>query len=359
MQRPRPHAARAAGDAYELLRPFLSAALDEKMQRAFLSEPAFQSQRKLLRAGRLAPRDVTRLLHGLKNFVYTTTRNMLVSETGLVLDGPVPGSATGQGTTSVRYALVGSAVRAAKVGSPRLLDAELAASEAVAAAGAFPTVMRIVCKVSLPLADGGVQRAALVMPVYAMSLAEAALSLPPGASNARNILALNTAVCGAAAVAAFAAAGYAHGDIKPSNFMLDGSGLVVAIDFGTARRVSEPFTEGSPFGLDAPGEAGVAYDLTCLGATLWSVQHDSPLPPQCTRAVLLAALAAAAGAPGGCPPAAAVAAYCLAPPEEAPLSGLRELLERLLASSGGGGAPGWVGDASLVCLDHVWPKPSC
>lgn len=341
------------------MRPFLSAALDEKMQRAFLSEHAFKSQRKLLRAGRFAPRDVARLLHGLKNFVYTTTRHVLVSETGLVLDGPVPGSATGQGTTSVRYALVGSAVRAAKVGSPQLLDAELAASDAVAAAGASPAVMRILCKVLLPLTDGGVRRAVLVMPVYAMSLAEAVLSLPPGASPARDVLALNTAVCGAAAVAAFAAAGYAHGDIKPSNFMLDGSGLVVAIDFGTARRVTEPFTEGSPFGLDAPGEAGVAYDLTCLGATLWSVQHDSPLPPQPTRAALLEALAAAAGVPGGCPPAATVAAYCLAPPEEAPLPGLRELLEHLLASGGGGAPPSWVGDANLVRLDHVWPKPSC
>lgn len=317
----------------------------------------------MLQAGDLERRDVPRLLMRLRNFVSTATQHFLVLETGVVIDGLLPGSATGQGTTSIRFALVGSAVRAAKIGSPQVVDSELAVSQAVAAAGAFPTVMRIIHRVALPLADCGVPRAALVMPVYAMSLAEAAAALPAGPSRARDALALAAAACGAAAVAAFAAAGYAHGDIKPANLMLDGSGLVVAIDFGTARPVGEPFTEGSPFGLDAPREAGVAYDLACLGATLWSVQHGSPLPPQCTRATLLAALRATAGAPGGAPPADEVAAFCLAPPEDTPLPGLRALLGRLLDAAGGCGAPGALAPvsapASAVRLDVVWPTPGC
>jgi hypothetical protein len=339
-----------------LLRSFLSEALDEKMQRAFTTEPAFQSQRKLLKSGLFKKRDLPRLLMGLKNFVSTTTRHLLVGETGLVLDGPVPGSSTGQGSTSVRFALVGSAVHVAKVGHPRLVDSEFAASEAVAAAGNFPTVMRILRKVPLPQAEGGALRAALVMPVYAMSLSDATLSLPPGLSRARNVLALNVAVCGAAAVAAFAAAGFAHGDIKPGNFMLDGSGLVVAIDFGTALRVGLSFVEGSSFGLDALGVAGVAYDLTCLGSMLWSVQHANPLPPHCTRASLLEAIASARGAPGCRPPACAVAEYCLSHAEVESLSILRELLVELLAGDAGAGA--WREQPDVVDLDRVWPKPA-
>ena len=327
------------------------------MQRAFLTEAAFQSQRTLLQLGRFEPRDVPRLLMGLRNCVYTTTQHFLVTETGLVLDGLVPGSTTGQGSTSIRFALIGSAVRAAKIGNPQLLESEYAVSQAVAAAGTFPTVMCVLCKLALPLADGGVPRAALVMPPYAMSLAEAAMALPAGPSRARDALALAAAACGGAAVAAFAAAGYAHGDIKPANLMLDASGLVVAIDFGTARPLGHPFTEGSPFGLDAPREAGVSYDLACLGATLWVVQHGSPLPPRCTRATLLAALAA--GDPGAAPPADQVAAFCLAPPEDVPLPRLRQLLGRLLAAGCGTGAPSWLaGDATAVALDVVWPMPA-
>jgi len=353
-----PHVARA-DDAYTLLQPFLSAPLDENKRRAFATERAFQSQRKLLKSGLFSHKDVARLLIGLQNFVCTTTRHLLVSDTGLVLDGPVPGSSTGQGSASVRFALLGSAVFAVKVGHPRLVDAEFAVSEAVAAAGVFPTVMRILRKVALPQAEGGAERAALLMPVYAMSLSDAALALPPGPSAARDVLALNAALCGAAAVAAFAAAGYAHGDIKPGNLMLDGSGLVAAIDFGTAQRVGTPFREGSGFGLDALGVAGAPFDLTCLGATLWSLQHASPLPPHCTRASLAHALAAArAGASASRPPAAAVAAYCLSDAAESqPLASLRQLLLELLAADAGAGAT-WHERADVVDLDRVWPKPA-
>ena len=327
------------------------------MLRAFLTSDAFRSWRKLLKKGLFKKSDVTQLLMCLRNYVNTATQHLLVSETGFVLVGPVPGSSTGQSSTSVRLALFGSAVCAAKIGSPRLIDAEFAVSQAVGAAK-FPTVMRARDKVSLPLGDSGAPRSALIMPAYAVSLSEAALALPRGWSRARDILALNAAVCGAAAVAAFAAAGYAHVDINPGNLMLDGSGLVVAIDFGTARRVGERFTEGSPYGLDAEGVAGVPYDLTCLGATLWWVQRAGSLPPHCTRARLLEDLAPAAGAapsstPSGRPPADVVAEYCLSPAPEAPLTRLRELLVDVLA--GNEGAAAWRDDPRVIDLDHAWP----
>ena len=48
-----------ADDAYTLLQTFLSAPLDDKMQRAFMTERAFQTQRKLLKSGRFTSLDVT------------------------------------------------------------------------------------------------------------------------------------------------------------------------------------------------------------------------------------------------------------------------------------------------------------
>jgi hypothetical protein len=349
-----PHAYAYAGDAYQLLLPFLTAPLDEKLQRAFISEQAFASQRALLNARTFKTRDVTRLLMRLKNFVCTTTRHLLVSETGLVLDGPVPGSSSGQGATSVRFALSGSAVCVAKIGPPRLLESEFAASQAVAAAGTFPTVMRIKQMVPLPPSECNSPRAALLMPAYTMSLGDAALALPPGKSMARNILALNAAMCGAAAVAAFAAAGFAHGDIKPGNFMLDGSGLVIAIDFGTAQHVGRSFLESSPFGLEALGVATVAYDITCLGSTLWTLQEGVPLPPNSTRASLLRAMAASHESPDGFPPATAVVQYCLGHTADVSLASLRELLVQLLDTDSGQGVL-WREQDGVVDLDSVWP----
>ena len=220
--------------------------------------------------------------------------------------------------------------------------------------------MRIIRTVALPLSEGDATRAAFLMPADVMSLSDAALSLPPGTSYARDILALNVAICGAASVAAFSAAGFAHGDIKPGNFMLDGSGLVVAIDFGTAAAVGESFLEGSCFGLDAlgvAGVAGVAYDLTCLGSTLWFLQEDCPLPPHSMCASLFHALEASHGTSGSRPPAAAVAQYCLAHTDEtSSLAALRDFLVQLLDSDSGKGV--WREQPGVVDLGMVWPNAS-
>jgi hypothetical protein len=122
-----------------------------------------------------------------------------------------------------------------------------------------------------------------------MSVSHALLALLGGRSTTRDTIALAVALHGLAALATFAIAGFAHGDIKPSNFML-GDG-VVCIDLGTAQKIGESFSESSIFSLNMERKASTEYDLVCLGATLASFEHDEVVVDQTTlRAYVLRSL---------------------------------------------------------------------
>jgi hypothetical protein len=200
-------------------------------------------------------------------------------------------------------------------------------SQAVHRGGAqpVPSVAR-----ALACEDMATERglAALLLPLYPLTVAAAEAALPPGRSSARDDLALAVALSGLAAVAAFAAAGWAHGDIKPANMMLAAAADAdadaadcVLIDFGTARRHGEGFPEGSSFALTEERTASVGFDLVCLGATLAAVQHELLIGERgMTRASLLddvnrerraAAAGAARGAAAPLPPASLAAQRCL------------------------------------------------
>lgn len=199
------------------------------------------------------------------------------------------------------------------------------------------------------------------------------------------MLALNVATCGGAAVAAFAAAGFAHGDIKvraarvlrqgahsaptvgltplaplkPANLMLDSSGVVVAIDFGAAAKVGHSLTEASAFGMNCNRTASLEYDLACLGATLAVLQHELFLEP--TLEAMLASLrSAVACAPADQPrPPASIIA------ERFMVGGLttdtlRELLEEALTftSLDGAVASPWHLIPGVIQLQSVWAAGS-
>jgi len=195
-------------------------------------------------------------------------------------------------------------------------------------------------------------RAALLLPLFPRSLADASGALPAGPGRARDALAASAAVCGLAAIAAFARAGWAHGDIKPANMMLSGgaSGACVLIDLGTARAVGAAFSEGSLFALSEPRLASAGYDLVCLGATLAMLQLELFVEEGVTtRASLLHAVRRALAGMADAPPAARVAegALALGARGAVGVEEVRALAEAVAGDAAALGAP---------ALQEVWPR---
>jgi hypothetical protein len=195
-------------------------------------------------------------------------------------------------------------------------------------------------------------RAALLLPLYPLSLADALVALPAGPSRARDALSASAALCGLAAIAAFARAGWSHGDIKPANIMLTGaSAACVLIDLGTARALGDAFSESSIFSLNEPRVASAAYDLVCLGATLAMLQLELFVEEGVTtRASLLEAVRrVAADAVSPRAPAALVAEGALALGARAGvgIEDVRALAEAIASSAAALGAP---------ALDDIWPR---
>ena len=307
--------------------------------------------------------DSFKLFLKLRNVMSSKTRSHFTSACGVVLDGPV-GASVGQASTSIFFALRGARVLCAKVGPRAVVQHEWAANEAVHAGGCWsaPAVVRAESCIVVPSATAGAgadaDRAALLLPMFPMSVADAMAALPLGAGRARDALAASVALCGLAAVAAFVRARWAHGDIKPANIMLAGgsSAACVLIDLGTARAIGGPdafFTESSVYSLNEPRDASTGYDLVCLGATLAELQHEIVITEgTTTRATLLAdvreAAAEAVAATGTRPPASIVAeeALELAARADVSMDALRALADKVADVAMGLGAP---------AVDAVWP----
>jgi hypothetical protein len=290
----------------------------------------------------------------LRNVLSSSTREKIVLSSGIVLDGPV-GASVGQAGTAVLFALCGARALCAKVGPQAIVRREWAAMAAVHGDGAriAPTVVRAEMCEDLP-SSSGIKRAALLLPLFPLSLADASAALPCGPGRARDALAASAALCGLAAIAAFMRAGWAHGDIKPANIMLAGgsSAACVLIDLGTARPIGDTFTESSLFSLNEQRVASTSYDLVCLGATLAMLQLEIFVEEGVTtRASLLAAVKQAARAvPGARPPASLVAEAVLSLAAnlnaDLGIDALRALAEEVAKDCEALGAPS---------LNDVWP----
>jgi len=344
-------------DPVDLLAAYHLEPLDERQQDVLRHHDAFAGDRAQLATGAFASRFLTSLLRRLESVVASTTRMRIETATGIVLDGPLSG-AKGQPGTSILLALRDGEALCAKVGARASMAREWLVSETVHAGRAVPTVARALLFEDVPSARG---QGLLLMPLYAMSAAAARLALAPerpsplqqGRPRCRDALAAKAALCGLAAIHAFAAVGWAHGDIKPANMMLshggDGAAAapLVLIDFGAAQPVGEGLAESSAFGLEHAPIAGAAYDLACLASTVAVLQYPLPLAVGAgSGAALLAALRAQDGAaPAGAPrpPGALAAELCLALSYRARDSGglgpgeLRAAAEAVAAAAGAAG----------------------
>ncbi len=345
-------------DVVELLGEISRDPLPAAQAFALRFHASFEGARAALHAGALMPRDAWKLRAQLRAVLSCETRARFSLASGGVVLGEPLSAATCQAGTAVRFALRGARALCAKVGPRDAVRREWAAMEAVHGGGAHaPAVVRAEACEDVPC-DRGL--AALIMPLLPLSVADASWALPPGPGRARDTLAASVALCGLAAVAAFARAGWAHGDIKPANMMLAGgaSAACVLVDLGAARAVGEGFTESSGFSLREPLVASARYDLVCLGATLAALQHELYADDGETRASLLAsvraAAAAAAAAAGARPPASHAAEACLALGARAGCADVSEGELRALAEDVAAAAAAAGLDAPLV--GSVWPR---
>ena len=340
------------GDVVALLGAFVEEALSPAQAHAFRFHAAFSAEREALQAHAFNARSANAVRAKLRNVLSSTTRARFLLSSGIVVDGPV-GASTGQAGTVVLHALCGARALCAKVGPRAVVRREWAAMEAVHGRGArlAPTVACAQGCEDILSADAP-DRAALLLPLYPLSLADALAALPAGPSRARDALSASAALCGLAAIAAFARAGWSHGDIKPANIMLSGaSAACVLIDLGTARALGDFFSESSIFSLNEPFVASAGYDLVCLGATLAMLQLELFVEEGVTtRASLLEDVrhvAAKAVSPRA--PAALVAEGALALGARAGvgIEDVRALAEAIASSAAALGAP---------ALDDIWPR---
>ena len=346
-------AAAAASDVVALLGAFIGETLPASQAAVFRFHYAFSSDRASLLAGAFKAHDAISVRAKLRNVLSTSTRAQFLLESGVVLDGPV-GASVGRAGTAIFFALRGARVLCAKVGLSAVIRHEWAAMVAVHGDGArvAPTVARAEACEDVP--SDTIARAALLMPLFPLSVADAAAALPAGPGRARDALAASVALCGLAAVEAFARAGWAHGDIKPANLMLTGgaSAACVLIDLGTARAAGEIFVESSLFSLNELRCASAGYDLVCLGATLAMLQHEIFVEEGVTtRASLLEAvrLKGDIASSGARPPASLVAeaALALGAQRDVPPGTLRALANEVAAAAASLGSP---------ALDDIWPR---
>ena len=338
------------GDVVALLSAFVAETLSPAQALAFRFSSIFSGERESLRARSFHARNANSVRAKLRNVLSSTTRSRFLLASGIVVGGPV-GASAGQAGTVVLHALCGARALCAKVGPRAVVRREWAAMEAVHGRGAAPTVARAEGCEDIPSGEA-TGRAALLLPLYPLSLADALASLPAGPSHARDALSASAALCGLAAIAAFARAGWSHGDIKPANIMLTGASTAcVLIDLGTARAVGDAFSESSLFSLNEPRVASAGYDLVCLGATLAMLQLQLFVEEGVTtRATLLEAVQRiAAETVGPRAPAALAAEGALALGARAGvgIEEVRALAEAVAGSAAALGVP---------ALDDIWPR---
>ena len=341
-----------------------------------LTRDTFSAFRKKLLTKKATKTDLLNVIGRLRIVVSATTSSRFQSINQLLLDGDIPGAA-GQRDVALQYAFRGSQLLCAKIGPCAKLQHEADVWHAVSTATRTPALLPIL--EALPMPHGEAAAASsprllvLVMPLCGMTVGAASCAFEPERTNDRAVLLVNTAICAGAAAAAYATAGWVHGDIKPPNLMLLPSGVsvpgVVALaDFGSAVAQGGMARESTPgFGLDAaPGTW--QYDIACFASTLAQLLSADITLAEFTS-VKLAAFAGAAGSAPACPAVltplwqlVALSAK-LTMDLERPSSAAMAELHSILADTSSAVRQILVAGqqeilaSTLLSLESVWPQP--
>ena len=281
--------------------------------------------------GFMTTTNIQRLHSKVANKIKTKTATRLQGK--FHFDGLIPGAA-GQGNSTLQFAVHGTSLCCAKVSKPSRILPEISVGAQLVEGQVCPTVMPVIDSVQI---DG--ERMAMIMPYYPLDVS--ALDLRNSPETATNV-----AICGLASVKAFSSKKICHGDIKPSNMMLEGARgkTVVLIDFGSSVPYGEKIAELSfAFGLDCPPEGSLEYDMTCLAVSI--VHTMTPTNDRLREEVTRAGLSRAIGKPQNL--ALKVAKDCLTDGksidevwEEA-----KEFVQKQFGNAD------W-----LVDLEYIWPR---
>lgn len=211
--------------------------------------------------GQLRERDILSLYIKVKRIVKSKTKSITVSK--YTFDGVVPSASLAQSGVVLQYVVHGSQLFCAKIGSEETIAGEVAMAQLVHESQSCPTVMPI-----LDTQKFHDDRLAMITPFYPMNLSLLSVE---------HSTVLNVALCAIATVKAFSNKRLCHGDIKPSNMMLQcSSKIVVTIDFGSCLEYGSTLQSTTPiYALDCPIEASLRYDLTCVATTIIQLSGQS------------------------------------------------------------------------------------
>lgn len=283
--------------------------------------------------GFMSPVNIQRLHFKVANKIKTKTKTRVQGK--YHFDGFIPG-ASGQGNSTLQFAVHGTSLCCAKISKPSIIMPEIAIAGKITENQVCPTVMQVIDCIQI---DN--ERMAMITPYYPLDVSALDLQNSPET-------AINVALCGLASIKAFSCKKICHGDIKPSNMMLEGArgNLVVLIDFGSSVPYGESINELSiAFGLDCPPEGSLDYDLTCLAVSIVHTMTiiNDPLRQEVTRAGLSSAIGNSDSI------ALKIAKVCLLQ-MDANIDEIWEEAKQLVNSQ-------LCGDTEwLVDLEYIWPR---
>lgn len=211
--------------------------------------------------GQLRERDIWSLYIKVQRIVKSTTKSMMVSK--YTFDGLVPGASLAQRDVVLQYVVYGSQLFCAKIGNGETIAAEAAMARRLHECQTCPTVMPV-----LDVQQFHDDRMAMITPIYPLNLSLLSVE--------HNTV-LNSALCAIATVKAFCNKRLCHGDIKPSNMMLQSSSkIVITIDFGSCMEYGKTLQSTTPiYALNCPIEASLRYDLTCVATAIIQLSGQS------------------------------------------------------------------------------------
>ena len=256
--------------------------------------------------------DALNVLNLAGTVLHSRTKALVQEHAGVVVDGVMP--VEGVQTAMFFYAFKDCAPHVLKVLTRQHNAAmecqlwhdvrELTRGDGVYCVPVTPLKVR--GEHAVPLAGGGADntqlQSGILMPRYACTLSN--IPAPMDAKWALRVLARMSA-----SLRAVHAAGWVHGDVKPSNFFIDFAGDAWLGDYGSSCRIAAvgTYTGGTPMFqcCDISVQEHARFDRACLAVTLccaMDVLHPDKSTPEVravgwSAATLHAAVAAVADAP--------------------------------------------------------------